>query len=238
MMMIIIYVAISVLLICGICVCLVQVPRGQARLPAYEDEKRRRFGTLSFGDAFHNSVEFAETASLKAIEKARRLRAGLLRPRRTEKINREIYSALSIMQNFASADSGGRVTTDALLEQFAKTEGLLQTTYAGVLRFFRLNKKAEAVEYFTSAAGTDLSRDFIMLIIEWDHIEPSKLQKAILSFRSAMKEIRTTELIKRDEILSDLVYLPVIAGVLVIFINFIYIAYFIEQKELLSELFF
>ena len=219
----------------------------------YEEVKQRRFG-VRFGelgelgnmmkgellgrDTLAELLAALKRTYARASLAARRMRAGLLRPRRTEKINKEIYTALGIMRNLASADSGGRVTTDALVEQFAKTDGLLKPVYSGVLRLIRIGKKTEAIEYFSSAAGTELSRDFIMIIIEWDNIEPSRLQKTILSFRSAIKEIRTTELIKRDEVLSDLVYLPVIAGILIIFMNFIYIAYFIEQKELLTELFF
>jgi hypothetical protein len=37
--------------------------------------------------------------------------------------------------------------------------------------------------------------------------------------------------------ISDLIYLPVVVNKLVIFINFIYVAYFIDQKEMLENVF-
>lgn len=245
-MSLLVYGMVILLLGVGIFCCLIRVPEGRSHMPSFEDEKVRRFG-VRIGSTLNRKIDKELLADIldatakaykKTVGKAHRIRAGLLRPRRTERINKEIYTALGIMRNLASADAGGRVTTDALLEMFAKTEGLLQSTFSGVLRLMRLNKRPEAIEYFASAAGTDFSRDFIIIIIEWDNIEPAKLQKAILSFRSAMKEIRTTELIKKDEVLSDIVFLPVIVGILIIFVNFIYISYFIEQKELLTELFF
>jgi len=53
-----------------------------------------------------------------------------------------------------------------------------------------------------------------------------------------MREKRTTELMRKTETMSDLVYLPVVAGVLAVFMNFVYTAYFIEQKDMLMQIFY
>ena len=58
--------------------------------------------------------------------------------------------------------------------------------------------------------------------------------ETLLSYEKTMKAVRVTEQKKRDEIISDLIYFPVVLNILVIFINFIYIAYFIDQKEMLQ----
>ena len=158
-----------------------------------------------------------------------------------EQIAREIFSALSLLRNQASASTAEHstpITTDALLEQLAQNDGLLKNAYLGTLRLLRTGRYEDAIEYFTNAADVGLARDFIMLVIEWDEIPPERLLGTIAAFRNAMKETRTTELMKKNEVLSDIVYLPVVISVLIVFVNFIYIAYFAEQRELLLELFY
>ena len=156
--------------------------------------------------------------------------------KRRELVQREIYSALSILRNHASSDAA--ITTDCLLEQFAQTDGTLKGAYDGTLRLLRTGRQAEATEYFAGSADVPLARDFILLVLDWDAVPPEKLKQTIMSFQNALKETRTTELTRKNEVLSDLVYMPVIAGVLIIFVNFIYVAYFAEQRALLAELFY
>ena len=161
--------------------------------------------------------------------------------KRHEQTAREIFSALSLLRNLASVSANGNtspITTDALLEQLAQNDGLLKNAYLGALRLLRTGRSADAADFFTSIADVGLARDFIMLILEWDEIPPERLLGTIATFRNAMKETRTTELLKKNEVLSDIVYLPVVVSVLIVFVNFIYIAYFAEQRELLTELFY
>ena len=164
--------------------------------------------------------------------------------RQSEFVQRDIYSALSVLRNHASAgfqnegEIGAYVTTDYLLEQFSASDSPLQEAYIGALRLLRTGRKNEAAEYFTAAAGVPFARDFILLVLDWDAVPPGKLKKTVAAYQTALKEVRTTELMRKNEVLSDLVYMPVIMGVLVIFANFIYVAYFAEQQSLFSELFF
>lgn len=158
-----------------------------------------------------------------------------------EQAAREIFSALSVLRNLASASTAENsrpITTDALLEQLAQNDGLLKNAYLGALRLLRTGRPSDAADFFSSVADVGLARDFIMMILEWDEIPPERLLGTIAAFRNAMKETRTTELMKKNEILSDLVYLPVVISVLIVFVNFIYVAYFAEQRELLLELFY
>jgi hypothetical protein len=51
-----------------------------------------------------------------------------------------------------------------------------------------------------------------------------------------MNEVSLTLRKKRDETISDLIYLPVVVNLMIVFINFIYVAYFLDQKEMLTLL--
>jgi len=198
------------------------------------DENRR------FGMAFlRKALAERAAAAGKGVSRMRNAK-------KKESICKELYTALSVLRNHASAGEGGGseaggtvcVTTDYILEQFAQAEGDLGKYCAGALRLLRTGRRAEAVEYFTAAADVELARDFIMLVLDWDAVPPHKLKKTVGAFQNALKETRTTQIIRRNEALSDLVYLPVVACVLVIFVNFIYVAYFAEQRALLAELFY
>ena len=52
-----------------------------------------------------------------------------------------------------------------------------------------------------------------------------------------MREDRLTKQKRRDEMVSDLVYFPVVVNAMAVLMNFIYVAYFLQQKEALNVLF-
>ena len=180
-------------------------------------------------------TDYLRNTLRKTAQTAGKYLYGFRTRQKNESIHREIFSALSVLRNHASAEN---VTTDYLLENFAGAEGPLRDAYSGALRLLRTGRKSEAIEFFSASAPVPFARDFILLILDWDAIDPRKQKQTIASFQNALKEARTTELTRRNEVVSDLVYLPVVAGVLIIFVNFIYIAYFAEQRALLSELFY
>lgn len=193
--------------------------------------------------AFRLVIERSSGAAFrrKTAAMAGRGAAFLRSAKKEELVCKELYAALSVLRNHASIgadESRACVTTDYLLEQFAQAEGILAKYYADALRLLRTGRRSEAIEHFAAGADVELARDFIMLVFDWDAVAPHKLKKTVSAFQNALKETRTTKLIRKNEALSDLVYLPVVACVLVIFINFIYVAYFAEQRELLTELFF
>ena len=49
--------------------------------------------------------------------------------------------------------------------------------------------------------------------------------------------MRYTKIRRRDELISDLVYFPVVLNCVVVLLNFLYVAYFLQQKEILSLFF-
>jgi len=219
-------VTVAVIFSAGVFVLLMQAAPRTYRLA----EERKSGGAM-----MREALTRAAAAAGKRI-------SGIRTVKRQELVQKELYSALSVLRNHASADdgrgaAGACVTTDYILEQFASSDGTLKEAFAGALRLMRTGRRSEATEYFTAAAGEELARDFILLVLDWDAVPPHKLKHTVSAFQNALRETRTTELIRKNELLSDLVYLPVVTGVLVVFVNFIYIAYFAEQRALLGELF-
>lgn len=158
----------------------------------------------------------------------------LVRKNRIHRMEREIFEAISFLRNIAAIGRGKTTSTDYIIQKLSENKGLLQPTYIKMLSLLRLNKEEEAIQLFSSNIKSTIGKEFARLLILWDKINPSELSETLLTYEKNIKEIRITNQKRRDEIISDLIYLPVVLNVFVIFINFIYVAYFIEQKEMLQ----
>ena len=153
-------------------------------------------------------------------------------------IEREIYEAISFMRNLITLDNRHQIRGDILIEKLAERKGVLQKVYIKMLGSLRLNNMNEAVEIFKEETGIHSEEnEFASLLIQWDEMSPKELSEILISIQRAARERRVTRLKKRDEMLSDLIYLPVVLNVLVIFINFLYISFYLEQQENLINFF-
>ena len=163
--------------------------------------------------------------------------AEMLKKQEQEKMDGEIYEDISFLRNLTIMGPGRNAGTDYIIEQLSERRGRLQTIYGRMLHLLRQNQKGEAVQYFSTKVGTPISGDFARLLVQWDDIDPQELMETLLSHQKNIKEVRITKQKQRDEMISDLVYLPVVINVILIFINFIYVAYFIDQRDLLTTFF-
>lgn len=157
--------------------------------------------------------------------------------RRNQMADKEIYEGISFLRNIISIDRGKQVSTDFIIEQLSQREGALQSIYIKMLSLLRVNKKKEAQRTMADSLETPIGKEFAGLLLRWDEINPLELSEILLSHQKSIKEIRMTEQRRKDEIISDFLYFPVVFNVILIFINFIYVGYFINQKEVLQLLF-
>lgn len=160
----------------------------------------------------------------------------LVEKSRREKADIEIYEAISFMRNIIAIGKGGSHSSDSLIEELIQRRGILAPVYAKTLHLLRQNQKNEGAEYFAGATATKSGRELGRLLIKWDEIEPQQLSETLLSHQINIRETRATILKRRDEMVSDLIYLPVVVNIMLIFINFIYVGYFIDQREMLMML--
>jgi len=159
-----------------------------------------------------------------------------LRERKKLRIDEEIFEAMSFLKNIAASGRNSHSGSDSTIEQLAGYSDLLKPIYFRMLNLLRINRREEAIDYFAQAAGTRISRDFGRLLIRLDEISASELEETLLSYQKSIREVKVTRQKQQDEMTSDLLYLPVVINVMLIFINFIYVSYFIEQKNLFGVL--
>lgn len=178
-------------------------------------------------------------SKLEAVKKTSPIEKGIrkLKALRERQIDREILDAVIFLRNMASIEKGRNSSADSVIEKLAGNNGLLRPVFLRMLNLLRLNQTKEAAALFAQKTGTPAGRDFAGLLLQWDRMEPGELMETLLSYEKNMKAVRLTGYKRRDEIISDLIYLPVVVNILAIFINFIYVAYFIDQKEMLKMFF-
>lgn len=161
---------------------------------------------------------------------------GIAEQRRKEKVDLELYEGISFLRNAVTIGKGAAISGDMLIEKLAEHGGLLSPVYAKMLRLLRQNQKEDAIVSFSDTARTELSKDFARLLLQWDELDPRELTETLVSHQRNIQEARITLQKRRDEWISDLIYLPVVVNVMLVFLNFIYVAYFLDQKQMLTML--
>jgi len=160
-----------------------------------------------------------------------------LKMRKGERINKEIYESISFLRNIIALGSGRKVGADYVIEQLSYKDGILQSVYIKMLRLLRIGKPEEAVKAFTKEVFTEVALDFGNLLLRWDELDPLELTEILISLQKHIKETKSTAQRKQDEIISELIYFPIVLNVFLIFINFIIVGYFMEQQVMFNMLF-
>jgi hypothetical protein len=161
----------------------------------------------------------------------------LLKKRRVQKMEREIARDMAFLRNLLLLGSGSVLSVDYVLTRLAFREGPLKPAYLAMLSHQRLNRKQKALEAFSSYVQVPMARELAGLLLQWDELESKVISEILTSHQKTLRDIRMTQQTRRDETMSDLIYLPAVFNVLIICVNFIYISYYINQQEVFRLLF-
>ena len=149
-------------------------------------------------------------------------------------IKKEMSEGTALMRNRIASCEGTKLTTDVMLEELMAESDVLKYPYARMLSLLRTEERGRAVNEFAGLVRDKDAEGYARMIIMLDDMEPSDVYESVVSFQKSMKEERITEIKKRDEAISDILYIPVVFNLLLVFFNFLYIAYFMQQKDMLE----
>lgn len=173
----------------------------------------------------------------KEESKYRVTKSGLFQRKRQRAVDREIGESISFLRNLLFLGGGRRMSRDFIISRLARRDGILKPGLLGMLSRLRVNQREEAIDFFVSYAETPRSGEFAGVLLQWDDLDPMALSEILVSHQKSLNEIRMTERIRKDETISDLIYLPVVVNVLLVCINFIFISYYLKQQEMFQMLF-
>ncbi len=153
-----------------------------------------------------------------------------------DRVMKEIYESISFLRNIINIEKSKETTSEFIINKLSEKPGLLQKTYYKMLSEIRLGNDKKAIEEMAKIISNPLCAEFGNLIVQWDKISPEKLAPALISYQKTIREINITKEKKKAEAISEAIYFPVMLNVMLIFLNFIYIAYFLHQKDILNTI--
>ncbi len=157
--------------------------------------------------------------------------------RRKDRLMLELSESLAYIRNIAVLGQAGQISAELLLSELSDFAKLLGPVFSDMAVSLRQGDKNRASEALYSVLGESSARDIGSFLASWEDIPPAELIQSIDLYRSGLTEARLTKQRRRDEVISDLVYFPVVLNCMVVLLNFLYVAYFLQQKELLSFFF-
>ena len=157
--------------------------------------------------------------------------------RHKEKLKDELSESLSYTRNIAILGSRNRISAGALLSALAGQAVLLKPVFLDMAHALNLNDRERASRALYSVLREPYAKDIGSFLASWEDIDPEGMLQTLEVYRSMLREERITRIRKRDELMSDIIYFPVVIDCMVVLLNFLYVAYFLQQKELM-ELFF
>lgn len=186
---------------------------------------------LGYGLLSHNMVFLMLSAAFFLLTVPRNSLKGMKMPffyfnrifcqHEKRKADSELLEIIGFLKNLVMLQSRNSVGAEYIIAELASVAEFTKPAFHVMLNKLRLNKKAEAYEAFSSAIDTDLGRDLAHLLIELDELKPRDLQEVLLMQQRQAQSIKSTRIRRSDETISVLVYLPVVAAIMVIFLDFI-----------------
>ena len=141
----------------------------------------------------------------------------------------EIYRAITQLKNLAIAQREKPIGADFLLEQLGKFTVVTKPIFTQTISLWRLGKEEEACNYFAEESGTKLGKEFSNIISKLDNINPAELVEQLELYQNHVKEERTTKKLKRQETISNVIFLPIVATAFVIMLNFVAIVVWMDS---------
>lgn len=160
----------------------------------------------------------------------------LMRKEYSIKRDIEIYRAITQLKNLGIALEDKPVGADFLINQLMRFTNYTKPVFAKTLSLWRLGKEEEACKYFDEAIGTKLSHDFSNILIKLDKINPAELVEQLVNYQERVKQEKVTEKLKRQEKISNYLYLPIIGVALAILLNFVVVVIMMDTMQAMYNL--
>lgn len=166
-----------------------------------------------------------------ALEHKLRLFASRI-PGNKNAMAREVEDSLGYIKNIAILGRTSEISGESLLSELSDSSEKLKPLFGEMARYMRMGDKKDALATFSKKTGLPIGIGEILT--GWDELSPSEVTETVDAYISMLREERKTARKKKDELISDLVYFPVVLNCMMVLLNFVNVAFFIEQREALS----
>lgn len=160
-----------------------------------------------------------------------------LRRNHLKNIRFEISRMITVLKNLIITCKDKPLSAEFIINNLIKFSSFTKPILTKFLSLYRLNRIEEAYSYFVSEIGVKVGREFASLLTKLDEIEPVNLIQQLKLHQEAIRDSYMTERIKRDKLISDLSFIPIIALIFLILLNFVFITFFIDSINSFNILF-
>lgn len=157
--------------------------------------------------------------------------------RNKEKIENELIECISIIKNLSESQDCKSITCEYVISYLAENMDVTKAAFLKMLEKVRIGKMNEAESAFIKETKIKLAKDISHILVRLDELRHNEI-KAMLEARLEYAEnVKKTKAVRKAELLSDLIYFPIVMTVMIVLINFMIITYYVQQREQL-EIFF
>ena len=156
---------------------------------------------------------------------------------RNDAMQRELINALAFIRNIVILGRGSSMSGEFLMEELAENSEILRPAFQDMGHYLHFWDKEKAAGVLYSYMHTGVSKDLGRFLAGWEDIPPAELLRTLEIYMDSLREENSTKRQKREEILSDLVYFPVVLNAMVVLLDFLYVAFILQQHDLFKQFF-
>ncbi len=153
-----------------------------------------------------------------------------------DKKDLELFRTITQLKNLAIAQQDSPMGSDFIISQLMKFTVVTKPIFAQFLSLWRVGKEDEAYEYFVAESNTSLGKSFAGILIKLDSLNPIEMVQQLVLYQTHIREERATKIQKKQEAISNMIFIPILIVPLVILANFVYIVYALDTIKLLLNI--
>lgn len=152
------------------------------------------------------------------------------------KKDKELYKALLQLKNLVIVQKDSPMSGEFLVEHLTKFTKVTKHTFSKTLAIMREGSNADAADYFKAGIGTKLGIEFANILTKLDELNPSELEEQLILIQSSVSDERVTEKMKQQDMISNLIFIPIVATAIVILLNFVIITVWLDSFHRMLDL--
>lgn len=148
-----------------------------------------------------------------------------------KKKDKEIYRILIQLKNIAITQEEKPYSADYIINQLVKFAHITKDGFIKFLMYYNMGREDEAYQGFVRFVPTKMGSEVGSILLKLDKLLPIEMVEQINMVKERNRENHITEKHRKQNRVSDIIYLPIIIPVFILFLNFIMITLWIPKIE-------
>ncbi len=152
-------------------------------------------------------------------------------------MEKDLLQALVYVRNNIILGRENGVSSEILMQELADVSTSLKPAFVTMGQYLHVYDKEKAENVLFEYMGTGFSKDLGRVLAGWEDIPPEDLLGTVEIYVDSLRESDLENKQKKDEIISDIIYFPVVMNAMLVLLDFVYVAFFIEQQKMFDQMF-